>query len=549
MQDTATSGPGQRATGREWLGLAVLALPTLLLSLDQSVLYLALPHLSADLGADSTQALWILDIYGFMLAGFLITMGTLGDRIGRRRLLMIGAAAFGVATVVAAYSQTAEMLIATRTLMGIAGATLMPSTLALISNVFHDARQRGVAIAVWFSCLMVGGALGPVVGGALLEAFWWGSVFLMGAPVMVLLLVLGPILLPEYRDPDAGRLDLPSVLLSLAAILPVIYGVKEFAQHGAGLAAVLAVVIGIVFGTIFVLRQGRVANPLVDLRLFRSRSFSAALTILMFGSVTTGGIYLLVSLYLQTVEGLSPLRAGLWLVPSTLAIIVGSMMAPALAQKVRPAYPIAAGLVVTSIGYLLLTQVGASGGLPLLVAGFVLAFFGAGPMGALGTDLVVGSAPPERAGSAASLSETANHLGIAIGIAVMGSIGAAVYRDRISDTVPAGVPDAAADTARESVTGATSVASELPTGVADQLLTAAHTAFTAGLNAAAVVGSALFLLLAVVALVALRHAKAGGDAAAHGAAPPGGPSGPGSDGGDPVAVSVPATDGSPAGRG
>lgn len=523
MHDTSPGETRRLATRREWFGLAVLALPTLLLSLDQSVLYLALPHLSADLGADSTEALWILDIYGFMLAGFLVTMGTLGDRIGRRKLLLIGAAAFGVGTVAAAYADSVPALIATRALMGVAGATLMPSTLALISNVFHDAKQRGVAIAVWFSCLMVGGALGPVVGGALLEVFWWGSVFLMGAPVMVLLLVLGPVLLPEYRDPDAGRIDLPSVLLSLLAILPVIYGVKEVASHGWAVGPVGSILAGVVFGVVFVARQRRLASPLVDIRLFRTRAFSAALVILLFGSVTTGGIYLLVSLYLQMVEGLSPLRAGLWLLPSTLAIIVGSMMAPALVQKVRPAYLIAGGLAVTAFGYLLLTQVGPTSGLPLLVTGFVLAFLGAGPMGALGTDLVVGSAPPEKAGSAASLSETGNHLGIAVGIAVMGSIGAAVYRDQIDTTVPAAVPGDAAEAARESITGAVAAAEALPANLAGQLLDAASAAFTNGLNTAAYVGAGLFLALAVVAAVSLRDATMPEGGTAHGADPETGP--------------------------
>ncbi|GAA0971782.1 MFS transporter [Acrocarpospora macrocephala] len=497
---------GVIAGRREWSGLAVLALPTILLSLDQSVLYLALPHLSADLAAGSTQTLWIIDIYGFMLAGFLVTMGTLGDRIGRRRLLLIGAAAFGVASVVAAYSTSAELLIVTRALMGVAGATLMPSTLALITDMFAEPKQRGMAIAAWFGCLMVGGALGPVVGGALLENFWWGSVFLMGVPVMVLLLVLGPVLLPESRDATLGRLDVPSVVLSLATILPVVYGIKELSKGGP--ASLLAVVAGVVVGVAFVRRQRKLASPLLDLRLFANRTFGAAMLILLLGSVTTGGIYLLVSLYLQAVEGLSPLRAGLWLVPSAVAIVIGSMLAPGLAQRFRPAYVIAAGLTVTALGYLLLSQVGSTDGLPLLVGGFVLAFFGAGPMGALGTGLVVGSAPPRRAGSAASISETGNHLGIALGIAVMGSIGAAVYSARLA--VPAGVPSGVAEASRESITAAATAAAGLTGGLGPELLDAARRAFTAGLNVSAVVGAGLFIALAVLAAVGLRQVRPGG---------------------------------------
>ncbi|GAA2083853.1 MFS transporter [Actinomadura alba] len=490
----------------------MLAIPTLLLALDQSVLYLALPRLSADLGADGTQALWILDIYGFMLAGFLVTMGTLGDRIGRRRLLLTGASAFGAATVLAAYSTSAEMLIIARAVMGIAGATLMPSTLALIGNMFQDVKQRGVAIAVWFSCLMVGSAIGPVVGGALLETFWWGSVFLMGAPVMVLLLALGPVLLPEYRDPGAGRLDPPSVVLSLAATLPIIYGLKELAQDGAKPLPALGIAAGVAAAAAFVIRQRRLSSPLLDLRLFGDRAFGATLLILVLGSLTLGGMYLLVSLYLQVVVGLSPLRAGLWLVPSAIAIVIGSMAAPGLTRRVRPANVIACGLSVSALGYLLIAQIDADGGLPLLVGGFVLVFLGAGPMGALGTDLVVGSAPAEKAGSAASISETGNHFGIALGIAVLGSVGTAVYRDQITESIPANVPPEAAVAARESITAATSAAERLPAGPAGELLGGAREAFTAGLNTAAGVGTVLLIVLAALAASALRHVRPGGEA-------------------------------------
>jgi DHA2 family multidrug resistance protein-like MFS transporter len=220
--ESAETGSGSRAGRREWIGLAVLALPTLLVSIDVSVLFLALPHLSEDLGADSTEQLWITDIYGFMTAGFLVTMGTLGDRIGRRRLLLIGGTLFGLASLLAAFSASPEMLIAARALMGIAGATLLPSTLALISNMFRDPKQMGMAIAVWGTCFMAGIALGPVVGGAMLDAFWWGSVFLLAVPVMAVLLVAAPLFLPEFSDPDAGRLDLVSVALSLVTILPAI---------------------------------------------------------------------------------------------------------------------------------------------------------------------------------------------------------------------------------------------------------------------------------------------------------------------------------------
>jgi MFS transporter, DHA2 family, multidrug resistance protein len=271
-----TVGPTPKAGRREWIGLAVLALPCLLYSMDLTVLYLAVPALSADLEPSSAQLLWITDIYGFLLAGLLITMGTLGDRIGRRRLLLIGAAAFGAASVLAAFSTSAEMLIAARALLGVAGATLAPSTLSLIRNMFLDARQRTLAVGVWIASFSVGAAIGPLIGGGLLEFFWWGSVFLVAVPVMALLLALGPVLLPEFRDPAAGRLDLISAMLSLVAVLAAIYGLKKIAQDGLGWTAALALAAGIAFGIAFLRRQRALTYPLIDVRLFRAPAFSVS---------------------------------------------------------------------------------------------------------------------------------------------------------------------------------------------------------------------------------------------------------------------------------
>ena len=515
---TTTSGTGALAGRREWIGLIVLAFPTLLLSLDMSVLYLALPQLTGDLGAGATQQLWIMDIYGFMIAGFLVTMGTLGDRIGRRRLLMFGASAFGVASVLAAYSTSPEMLIATRALLGIAGATLMPSTLALISNMFRDARQRASAIGVWMSCFMGGMTVGPLVGGVLLENFWWGSAFLLGVPVMVILLVTAPILLPEYRDTSAGRIDLTSVALSLAAILPVVYGIKELAKHGWSAAAVVAIVTGAAVGTAFVHRQRRLEHPLLDLRLFANRTFASALTIQLGGGIVMGGTFLFVTLYLQMVVGLSPLEAGLWLIPPNLAMVAGFVSAPILARRFRPAHVMAGGLVLAAIGYVLLTQVGAVGGRPVLITGFVLATVGIALPTALVTDLVVGSAPPEKAGSAASISETGGELGIALGVATLGSLGAAVYRGRVGESIGAGVPGAAADSARESLEGAINAAAQLPAAAGAELLDLARAAYTTALNSVALLGAGLFLVLAVLAAVLLRTVRPIGEGETQGGA-------------------------------
>ena len=263
-----------RATRREWIGLAVIALPCLLYAMDLTVLTLAVPALTADLRPSANELLWIVDIYGFLVAGLLVTMGTLGDRIGRRRLLLIGAAAFGAASVLAAFAPTAETLIAARALLGVAGATLAPSTLSLIRSMFLDAQQRTVAIGVWVTSFSAGAAIGPLVGGVLLEQFWWGSVFLLAVPPMIVLLAVGPRLLPEYRDPEPGPLDLVSVALSLAAVLLVIYGVKTVASDGAGWAGIAPALAGLLAAAVFVDRQRRVAHPMLDLGLFRTPGFS-----------------------------------------------------------------------------------------------------------------------------------------------------------------------------------------------------------------------------------------------------------------------------------
>ena len=271
-----------RAGRREWIGLAVLALATMLYSIDLTVLHLAVPSLSADL-EPSSQLLWIVDIYGFLLAGSLVKMGTLGDWIGRRRMLLIGAGAFGVASLLAAFSTSAEMLIGARALLGVAGATLAPSTLSLIRTMFHDPAQRTAAIGAWITSFSVGAVVGPPLGGLLLEFFWWGSVFLLAIPVMAVLLVLGPLLLPEHRDPEARRFDLISTALSLAGVLATIYGLKQIVQDGLGWLPVVFVLAGLSVGLAFVRRQRRLAEPLVDLRLFRAPAFSAALAVSVAG--------------------------------------------------------------------------------------------------------------------------------------------------------------------------------------------------------------------------------------------------------------------------
>jgi DHA2 family multidrug resistance protein-like MFS transporter len=499
-----------KATRREWIGLAVIALPCLLYSMDLTVLNLAVPQLSAALQPSSAQLLWIIDIYGFLVAGSLITMGTLGDRIGRRRLLLIGAATFGTASVLAAFSTSPGMLIAARALLGIAGATLAPSTLSLIRNMFLDHAQRTVAIGVWVTSYSVGGAIGPLLGGILLEYFWWGSVFLLGVPVMVLLLAVGPVLLPEYRDPDAGRLDLPSAALSLAAVLMVIYGLKRTAEHGAGWLPALAIAAGLTLGTAFVRRQNKLAEPLIDLDLFRASGFSVSLTMYTLGTFVAFGTYVFTAQYLQLVLGLSPLRAGLATIPSMAAFIVASMVVPAIARRFRPAYAMAGGLALSALGFgVLAAAVGHSGLWGVVIGSFIYSL-GFSPVVILATDLIVGSAPVQRAGAASAISETGSELGGALGIAVLGSLGTAVYRGAMANAATVGIPPDAVEAARSTLGGALEVAGRLPGRLGGELLGMAREAFTQAFELAAVVCAALALAAAIATVLLLREARPGG---------------------------------------
>jgi DHA2 family multidrug resistance protein-like MFS transporter len=473
--------------------------------MDLTVLYLAVPSLTADLNPSSAQLLWIVDAYGFLIAGSLITMGTLGDRIGRRRLLLIGGAAFAVASTLAAFSRSAEMLIATRALLGVAGATLMPSTLALIRNMFHDETQRSTAISLWVTSFTVGNAIGPLLGGFMLEHFWWGSVFLLGVPVMALLLVLGPILLPESRDPNAGKLDITSAALSLVAILAIIYGVKRIASDGSSTAAAVAIVAGILIGVVFVRRQKTLEHPIIDLELFRVPAFRTSVGAQLIALIAIAGAYFFTVQYLQLVLDLSPLVAGLWLLPPTIAGMGGSMFAPVVARRIRPALVMGGGLIMAAVGFTMLTQVSREGGLPLLVFAFIIVSIGISATMTITTDLIVGVAPPERAGAASAISETSSELGLALGIAIIGSIGTAVYRRDIAAAIPAGVPAEAADAARDTLGSALAVGARLPAQIGAELIELARAAFSHALQMSVIAAAVLVTVLAVVVVVTLKH--------------------------------------------
>lgn len=500
MENTSDPLAGRK----EWSALGVLMLPLLLVSMDVSILYFAIPYISQDLEPSATQQLWILDMYGFVLAGLLITMGALGDRIGRRTLVLAGAAVFGAASVAAAYTHSSELLIAARALLGLGGAALMPSTLALIRNLFRDKKQRAKAVTLWTAVMTTGISLGPVVSGLLLEHFWWGSVFLINLPAMALLLALVPFLVPEFKSPQPGRFDLLSAALSLAALLPVIYGIKELAQHGYAPLPALGLTSGLVLGLVFVHRQKRLAHPMIDLDLLSRRSFGGPMFANLLAMFATVGMAVFLTQYLQSVLGMSPFKAALWSMLPAVGMAVAAPTAAALAQRFDRAYVMGGGFLVSACGFLWLTQVHTDTALWVPLAAASVYAGGLVAAMTLANELALGAAPPERAGSAAAVLESGQELGGALGMAILGSIGAAVYSRDMTDALPGDVPHS--DAVRETLGGATTVAAQLPSRTADMVLTAARDAFTHGMGFAAIGAATVMAGAGLFCLTVLRGA-------------------------------------------
>lgn len=490
---------------REWAALAVLVLPVILISVDSTVLGFAVPALSEQLRPDAGQLLWIVDVYGFVLAGLLITMGSLGDRVGRRRLLMTGSAAFGVASLLAAFSPTAEVLILARALLGLAGASLMPSTLSLLRNMFLDPRQRLLAIALWASGFSGGAALGPILGGWLLEHFFWGSVFLINLPVIALILVLVPLLVRESRAPGSGRLDPLSVVLSMAAMLPAVYGIKKLATEGLAVIPVVSLVVGLGLGYLFVRRQKNLSDPLIDVGLFRYRVFSVAVaTNLMIVFSLVSSLFFLTQ-YLQLVLGISPVRAGFVLVPGLVLSILAGLVAVRLSRHLSLATVIGGSLLVSAAGFAVLVfapQDDVVTGVVLVTTGFALIATGSGFAETLTNGAIMSATPPQRAGAASAISETAYELGAALGIAVLGSVLTASYRSNLTGVD--GVPTGAVDSARETLGGAANAASDLGGATGEALMDTARSAFTDGMHLTSVIAVVIVAAAAVQAWVLLR---------------------------------------------
>jgi DHA2 family multidrug resistance protein-like MFS transporter len=486
---------------RRWLALGVLTLAVLLIGVDGTVLALATPFIGQDLNASFTQILWIGDIYSFVLAALLISMGSLGDRIGHKKLLLCGATAFALISVVTAYAVSAEMLIMSRALLGVAGATLTPATLALIRGIFPDARERSVAVGIWAAAFSAGAAFGPVLGGILLEHFWWGSVFLINVPVMVVLLVGGIILLPEHRNPEPGPWDLPSVGLSMLGMLGVVYAIKEGAALGIRPDVLVAGMAGAAALMLFVRRQLRLPAPLIDVRLFGNRAFSGVIAANLLSVLGLSGLVFFLSQFFQLVHGYGPLKAGLAELPAAVTATVFGVLAGVAVRYWSRRAVLTSGLALVGVSMATLTMLTPSTPyLPLGIALFLVGV-GLGLAFTVASDVILASVPKERAGAAAAVSETAYELGMALGIATLGSIVTGVYR---SFVMPAGIPPAVASHARDSLAAAIHAADTLPAGQSQALLTAAKDAFTSGLAIASGVGSALMLISAMAVWILLR---------------------------------------------
>ena len=493
---------GPRAGARAWWALIVLTLPVLLVSVDNTVLSFALPEIALALHPSGAEQLWIIDAYPLVLAGLLVTMGTLGDRFGRRRMLLIGATGFAVVSALAAFAPTAGLLIAARVMLGFFGAMLMPSTLSLLRSIFQNRDQRRMAIAVWASAFSAGAALGPIVGGFLLEHFGWGSVFLIAVPVLIPLLIAAPLLVPESRDPAPGRVDPISIVLSMGAMIPVVYAIKSFAVDGPTIGALLWAMLGVVLGALFVRRQLRSQSPMLDMALFRLGTFSGAILVNLLSVVALVGFLYFVSQHLQLVIGLSPMVAGFALVPGMVVMIIAGLVVVPISRRVRPHIVVPAALVFSVLGYLLVAFASQDRSILTLVIAFVVLGIGIGAAETISNELILSSAPPAKAGAASAVSETAYELGAVLGTSVLGGIITALYRGAL--VTPDGVPAELAATARETLAGAYAAAHELTGPLAGQLWEAATSAFESGVAVTSLIGAGLVVTAGVVAAVTLR---------------------------------------------
>ncbi|MHA6761682.1 MFS transporter [Streptacidiphilus sp. PAMC 29251] len=488
---------------RKWGTLAICTTAALLLGIDNSVLNLAIPDVVREMNPSATQILWIADAYSFALASLLVVMGGLGDRIGRKRLLMIGATCFGLASLLTAYAGNPDLLIAGRVLQGIAGATVMPSTASLIRSTFTDAKERTLAMGISGGVAAAGFALGPVIGGALLDHFWWGSVFLINVPVMLLLITSGSALLIESRDPSPQRLDVPSLLLSVVGLFGAVYAIQTGAHDGFSQTKVVtAAAIGAVALLCFGLRQSRIANPLIDLPLLRNRAFAGSVGANLVTIVSVSALALAFSQYFQDVRGWSPMQAGLATLAGPLGAMIGGPSCAALIHWAGRARTTALGLGLMAVSMVGMSTVGISTDYWVLAPIVLVNGIGMGFIFGVTMDTMMATAPKERAGGAAAIGETAMELGGGLGIAILGSVLASSYRGALH--LPAGLSSSVVAAAHQNVGGATLAGRALPAPQGPELLHTAQQAFVHGLHVSSLIGGGICAVGAVAALFALR---------------------------------------------
>ncbi|GAA2259156.1 MFS transporter [Streptomyces amakusaensis] len=461
-----------------WAVLAVLCASLLLVAMDATILNVALPSLIDDLRPSAIEQLWIIDVYGLVLGGLLVTTGAVGDRYGRKRLFIAGIVIFGLASVVAATAETTWQLIGGRVLLGIGGAMVMPSTLSLIRNVFADARERALAIGIWAAVAGAGAAIGPLVGGVLVEEYGWAAAFWVNVPVVVVTVVAGLWLLPEFKDAGHGPLDRVGAVLSVVGIVALAWGIKHVAKGSPGAVDIVVLAAGIAALWLFARRQLTLADPLLDVRLFKNRTFTAAALVILMAMLAIGAALFLVSLWLQYVHGYSPSQAGLRTLPAALAMLVGALLAPWAMERAGVRTVMAVGLSGVVAGFLVLALSPEPTTYGYVAAVLVLLGLGDGMAITTASSVLVSSVPAERAGQAGAVSETNYELGVGLGVALLGSIHGAVYASHM-----AGQPEPA----RESIGGAYELATSEGGGAGEAVLAAGRAAFDSALTTTAFV--------------------------------------------------------------
>lgn len=503
MSGTTTAGARLRAAGggaNRWVVLVVLCISLLVVALDATVLHVAVPAVTEDLRPSGVELLWIVDAYPLICAALLILFGTLGDRVGRRRVLLIGYGIFGAASAVAALATTPEVLIGARALLGVGGAMIMPATLSILRAVFPDRRERAMAIGIWTAVAAVGAATGPVLGGFLVQHFWWGSVFLINIPLMALILPVGRWLLPESRGGGDGPWDVLGALMAAAGVLGAVFGVKRLGAGGSllDIKTVGPLLLGGLLLALFVRRQKRREHPLIDIRMFGRAAFSTSVGCIVLAMLALVGLELIAVQYLQLVLGLSPLETGLRLLPLTFAAMAAGATGSHTLHRIGPRRMVGWGFVLTAAAVLLLTLMGQHDRPWLLTTGFVLLGFGLQTTLFAAYESMLSEAPPEQAGGAAAIGETSYQLGAGMGIALLGSVMNAAYAPALSSL--SGVPGSASSAAANSLGEAYQVADGLGGAAGDMVRTTARHSFVHGLHVTLLVSAGLLLLGALAAL-------------------------------------------------